>query len=374
MTQVKDVLIVGGGIAGLTLAAALQQRGLNVELVERSAVWQAVGAGILIQANGMRALRAVGLDAAVERAGVAVPGWSFCDQDGAVLCETDLEMLWRGVGPCIGIARTTLQDALRAGAAAVPCRLGTWPVGLVQDARRVAVEFNDGSAGEYDLVVGADGIGSSVRRLGISNVELTYSGQLAWRTLGPAPASLTNVEFALGDGCFYGLLPVGNGRAYGFGNVTTTHFYDPLDGRLDRLRRRFAQFGGRVAEHLAALERDEQIHCSAIEWVELHEWHRGRVLLIGDAAHATSPMMGQGGCMAMEDAELLAAALRSEANVEDAIGAYEERRRPRVSWVQQESRAVGEALRAPPAVRDAALRERGDAMFRKRFGPLVPAA
>ncbi len=126
-------------------------------------------------------------------------------------------------------------------------------------------------------------------------------------------------------------------------------------------------------EYLGSLERDEQVHCSAMEWVDVDEWYIGRVVLIGDAAHASSPLMGQGGCMAMEDAWVLAEVLRSAPTVESALSNYVRRRKPRVKWVQQQSIAVAESFRMPPAIRNAALRERGDQMMQSRFGPLVLA-
>jgi 2-polyprenyl-6-methoxyphenol hydroxylase-like FAD-dependent oxidoreductase len=175
------------------------------------------------------------------------------------------------------------------------------------------------------------------------------------------------VEFSLGDGCFFGLCSVGDGRTYGFGNASVERTYDPEDGRLARLRERFAHFGGSVAEFLAALERDDQIHCSPIEWLEEPAWFRGRVVLIGDASHAASPMLGQGGSLAMEDSLVLAECLRKEDSVDAALAAYVDRRRSRVEWVQQQSRAAGDAIGLPPAVRNNVLRERGADMLRSRF-------
>jgi len=372
MSQHGRIVIAGGGIAGLTLATALQQRGLDAELVERNPHWEAVGAGIAVQPNGLRVLRELGLGAAVERAGTVVRRWLFRDQHGEVLCDIDLEALWGEVGPFAGIERARLQEALLSGAAAVPCRLGTWVTSLSPGDRCVSVGFSDGTAGEYDLVVGADGIFSTVRQLALSTAPPLYSGQMAWRSLAPiSPRELNSVEFWLGDGCFFGLCPVGDGRTYGFGNVTTPRLHDPIQGRLHRLRDRFAGFGGWVRDYLACLEGDEQIHCGPIEWLELDRWHIGRVVLVGDAAHANSPMMGQGGSMAMEDALLLAEILRTTAHVEDALDTFVTRRRPRVSWVQQESRTVGEMLRRPPDIRNAALRERGEKAFYERFRPLT---
>ncbi|MBV9377243.1 MAG: FAD-dependent monooxygenase, partial [Alphaproteobacteria bacterium] len=128
-----------------------------------------------------------------------------------------------------------------------------------------------------------------------------------------------------------------------------------------------------VQNYLTALSRDDQIHCSPVDWVALEEWHRGRVLLIGDAAHASSPMMGQGGCMAMEDAVVLADSLRAYATLAQALDAYAARRRPRVRWMHERSDAVAQSFRLPTVTRNAALRQHGDEMFRQRFAPLVAA-
>lgn len=372
--NIERILIVGGGIAGLTLAAALQRHGFAAELIERSPSWQAVGAGIAVQPNGMRILHTLGVGAAVERAGAVIRRWGFYDHLGALLSETDLEALWGDVGPFVGVERVKLHQALLAAAAAVPSRLGLSVTSLTQHAECVSVVLSDGSTSMYDLVVGADGLASTVRALTLSAVPPVSGGQMVWRSVAPIrPRGLTTLQFLLGDGCFFGLCPVGNGQTYGFGNVSEPRFHDAVEGRIERLRQRFAAFGGIVQDYLGALEDDEQIHCSPIEWMEQAEWYTGRVVLIGDAAHASSPMMGQGGCLAMEDAYVLAEVLRSEASVESALDAYVSRRKARVTWVQQASRAVADSFRLPPAVRNAALQERGDQLMHQRFAPLIPA-
>jgi 2-polyprenyl-6-methoxyphenol hydroxylase-like FAD-dependent oxidoreductase len=166
---------------------------------------------------------------------------------------------------------------------------------------------------------------------------------------------------------------MGAGRTYGFAYVVQPRFRDPLEGRLERLRNRFAKFGRGVQDYLASLERDDQVICSTMEWMAFDKWHAGRVVLVGDAAHASSPLMGQGGCMAMEDACVLAEELRAAATVESALASYVSRRKPRVEWVQRQSMAIGESLTVAAAVRNAVVRERGNAGMQARFGPLVPA-
>lgn len=373
MADIERILIVGGGIAGLSVATALHRRGLTPELVERSTTWPAVGAGINLPANGVRVLRALDVGDAVDRTATVIRRWGFFDQQGALLCETDLEELWRDVGPCLGITRVRLQEALLTGAA-VSHRLGVSLTALTQDDDRVRVSFSDGTSGDYDLVVGADGIHSTVRELAVSASSPSYAGTMAWRSVIPTrPRGILDMMVLMGEGCFFGLAPMGEGYTYGFGAVGGTRFNDPLVGRLERFRRRFAGFGAPVPAYLAALQSDEQLHFGPIEWVEVDEWYRGRVVLIGDAAHAGPPHMGEGGCMAMEDALVLADVLCTADRLETALETYVRRRRPRAGWVQEQSRAAAQAWVLPPAVRNAALRERGDQMFRDRYRPLIAA-
>ena len=137
---------------------------------------------------------------------------------------------------------------------------------MVQDDRRVSVGFSDGSTGDYDLVVGADGIKSTVRALTLTAAVPSDLGAMNWRSIAPIrPAGLTGLQMHLGDGCVFGLVPMGAGRTYGFAYVIQPRFHDPLEGRLERLRNRFATFGGRVQEYLASLKRDDEVICSAME-------------------------------------------------------------------------------------------------------------
>ena len=374
MAEAGRILIVGGGIAGLSLAIALRRHGAAAELVERSPAWPAVGAGIALHANAVRALRSLGLGQAIEAASAPLPRWGFFDQHGRPLCETDLAALWREVGPCLGITRIRLQEILLKAAAGVQFRLGLELTGLTQDGPRALVSFADGSAGDYDLVVGADGINSAVRRLAVSPVPPQYADTVSWRSVIPArPPATGHLMIFTGERCYFGLVPVGDGGTYGFAGLDGKRFDDPPACRLERLRQRFGGFGGPVPAYLAALQRDDQVHFGPIEWVELSCWHAGRVVLTGDAAHATPPHMGEGGAMAIEDAVVLAQLLRNAGTVEDGFDRYQARRRPRVQWVQQQSRLAAKAWALPPAIRDAALRERGDQMLRDRYLPLIQA-
>jgi 2-polyprenyl-6-methoxyphenol hydroxylase-like FAD-dependent oxidoreductase len=375
VAQVGKVLVVGGGIAGLTTAAALDRYGFATELVERQPTWSAPGAGFLVHANGMRMLRALGLDQGVVSAGTVVQRWQFYDAQGCLLSDTDLTAVWGEVGPCIGIVRPWLHSALSKGVADVPCRLGTAVTSLMQDDRSVTVAFSDGTSGAYDLVVGADGIRSTVRALTLGAMPPIYLGAMNWRSIAPIrPAGLESaLQMHVDDGRIFGLVTMGAGHTYSFAISIEPQFHDPMEGRLDRLRVRFAGFGPRVQDYLAALERDDQIICSALEWVPLEKVYSGRVVLVGDAAHASSPMLGQGGCMAMEDAYVLAEELRSGASIEAAFTGFAKRRKPRVEWVQEQSMAVMQMQALPAGKPILALRESGDRATQARFAALVPA-
>jgi hypothetical protein len=187
MAEVGRILIVGGGIGGLSAATALHAHGFAPEVVERSPSWPTEGAGITLHANGVRVLRSLRLGPAVDRATAVLPGWAFHDQHGELLCGTGLEALWGEVSPCLGITRARLQEVLLAGAAAVPHRLGVVPA---------------------------------------------------------RPAGVTRLAMFMGNGNFFGLVPVGDGHTYGFAGLDAERFDDPRPGRLQRFRERFADFGG----------------------------------------------------------------------------------------------------------------------------------
>lgn len=192
-----------------------------------------------------------------------------------------------------------------------------------------------------------------------------------WRSVASVPQrGPAGVYFLLGDTTFFGLAPVGNGRTYGFANALSPGLRDPVAGRLDRLRQRFAAYGDIVQEYLAALAGDAEIHCSSIAFLERVTWGCGRALLLGDAAHAGLPAMGAGACMAIEDAFVLAELLRGAHEVEALRREFVARRSPRVEWVRQESAAATRGLLLPAALRDSMLREHGSDMLVARYAPL----
>jgi FAD-dependent urate hydroxylase len=357
----RGVLIVGGGIAGLALAPALARTGVAVEVIECEPMWRTAGTGMYLPGNAARALRALGLEAQVASRAVEIARQRFCDHHGRLLCEVDVAELWAAVGPCLAVHRADLHTLLREAAGDVPIRMGRAVERLAQRDGTVSVSFSDGTSGTYDLVVGADGIGSAVRRLTFAPTAVPRPvGQVGWRFLAPRPPEVTTWSVMLGRRTAFLTIPLADNRVYCYCDVVSRRDHDtPERGPAERLHElfaEFAEFAEPAATLLDAVDAAAEIHVATIEDVALDRWAHERVVLIGDAAHATSPNMAQGAAMALEDALVLTDCLQRIPAIPDAIAAFEARRRPRTEWVRAQTRRRDQTRYLPPKIRDNVLR------------------
>jgi 2-polyprenyl-6-methoxyphenol hydroxylase-like FAD-dependent oxidoreductase len=349
---VVQILVVGAGIAGLASARALTRAGHVVEVVERAAGPDRGGVGLYLPGNAVRALGRVGLDGL---GGATIPAQRILDHRGRLLHEIDLPSFWAPCGPCVGLLRADLHRALADG---VEVSHGLEPTAIEPGPDAVAVRLSDGSRRDVDLVVGADGIRSAVRRLLGDPRPPHRVGQLSWRFL----VELDGVDawtVLLGRATSFLLVPVGPGRVYCYADATAA--------QADQVKELFAGFADPVP---AALDRLADPY---VGWIEEAPPAPAaeRVVLIGDAAHATAPNMAQGAAMAVEDALVLAEELTARGTVGDALAAFAARRRPRTDWVRARAHRRDRTRGLPTPVRNAALRLAGERIYRADYRPLL---
>ncbi|MGP1358823.1 FAD-dependent oxidoreductase [Roseicyclus sp.] len=362
-----DILIVGGGIAGCCAAIALTQAGHRVRIVEKQDAWRFQSSGIFVYANGLASLGRLGLLDGILAAGFPVPEGrnAYYDHLGQPIVETVYPTAGGGRIPAIlGIKRAEMHRVMAARVAAlgVPVQLGTQVRDLKDGAEGIAVTLSGGSVTRADLVVGADGVRSATRAMIGIDVAPRYSGVGVWRAVHRRPADVTDKIMMMGPAKRFGIMPISEELLYTFGTVAEPEGRHYAPAEWPRLMaERFAEFEGPAAPFLAELGARSEVLYTAVEEVVLPlPWHRGRVVLIGDAAHASTPFMGQGGAMAMQDAVVLAEALAAHDTLEAALAGFGQARGPVCAFVQDVSRAVGEAgARETPggaAARDAEMR------------------
>ncbi|MFE9927836.1 FAD-dependent monooxygenase [Streptomyces sp. NPDC005533] len=362
----RDAVVAGAGIGGLTAAVALHRRGWRVTVCERAPGPPAVGAGIVLAPNALRAFDAIGFD--VTRAvGRTVPAaMGLRRPDGRWLSRADTAALAaRYGGPPLAVHRSALADALAAALPAGTIRYGV-AVDSVADADgSPVVRTSDGDLGGADLVLAADGIHSPLRRRYFpDHPGLRHSGETAWRTVLPAAGGRVEAVTAetWGRGERFGVVPLADGRTYVYATAVVPEGHRPADVRAELLRRY-----GTWHDPIPALL--ERIDPAAVLQHDLYDlaaplprFHHGRLAWLGDAAHAMTPNLGQGGCQAVEDAAVLAHLLDGArgTDVPAALAAYSAARCARTDAIRVRARRAGRiaALTHPVAVavRDLAVR------------------
>ena len=341
--SVSSVLVIGGGITGSMLSLALAQRGVRVDLAEITTDWRGVGHGITVQGNALAALARVGVLEEVLRRGVPFDTLRMRQADGTLIAELPTPRTGGEDLPAtMGALRSDLHGVLRdrVYAAGVNVRLGLSVQAVTTDAEQARAEFTDGTVGDYDLIVGADGIRSAVRALlGITTTPQP-SGMSIWRVVADRPAELDCAElYYNGPRYKAGYTPISAGQCYAYlldVDGVRADFGDKPDWEL--MYERSAGYGGTWGKIRKTIGPDSNVSHTRIEWLLVDDpWYRGRAIVIGDAAHACPPLIAQGAAMCAEDAVVLAELVTGDLPLPAALPAFMARRMPRVEIVVRNS-------------------------------------
>ncbi|HUJ80299.1 MAG TPA: FAD-dependent oxidoreductase [Candidatus Acidoferrales bacterium] len=349
MPNVSKVLIVGGGIGGLALSIGLRRAGIDVEVVEIKPQSTVYHVGIIAQSNLVRAMVGLGIADECVAAGFSYQGVRFCDANGHVLSDAPgVKLAGPNYPAYLGLTRPALHKVLLAASkkAGAEIRLGLTVAELSQSDSMVIAKFTDGTMGEYGLVVGADGVHSAIRTM-IFGAHPTprFTGEGVWRYNVPRPADVDYGSiYASQEGPKAGLIPLTEKTAYIFrigpepGNPRF-----PKNELADLMRERLKWFGGAIGELARGITDPDLVVYRPLESVLAPApWYRGRVVLIGDAAHSITPHLGQGAAQAVEDAVVLADELGKETSLKNALEGYERRRFERCKFILEASIQIGE--------------------------------
>ena len=363
-----DVMVVGGGIAGLALVRALGLHGVPCDLVERAPAPPTPGLGLNLPGNALRALGLLGLADAVLSRGRRIVRREYRTRTGRLLFAVDEAGFWGPDAPSVCIRRGDLIKILGSDGVAARTRWGTTVLGVAPLEGRVRVDLRRALSEVHDLVVGADGVHSVVRPV-VTGAESRPSVMTAasWRFMinNPGVDCWTAWSGPLGTLL---LIPVDDTYAYGYASATRGSSV-PNDPAW--LASTFADFATPVpAAVAAALEHPAELHYSPVAEVRCERWALGRLILIGDAAHAMGPVWAQGAALALEDAVVLADLVGASGTWVSVGEAYEQRRRPRVAQVQQATARMSRVAGLPSMLRDLVAPVVGPRTYRAAYGPL----
>jgi 2-polyprenyl-6-methoxyphenol hydroxylase-like FAD-dependent oxidoreductase len=339
MNKIRRVLVVGGGVGGLTAATAFAQRGAEVVLIERRPAFDVPGVGLGQPANALRIYDALGVLEPILATGFVYDHMCIFDSNRELIARHKFLLGDDRVPAVCALSRLELHNILFAAAqrAGVEVWLGTMVQEMCDEGERVVAEFSDSRAESFDLIAGFDGIRSATRAYLVGTAFVPRpSGYGAWRLQVPRPDYVQAMEFLQGIGSKAGAMPLSNDLMYLF--HIRPEAPDAVFAREDYprlLRERLAQYGSYVAEISASLDASSDIVYSPIEPMLLPwPWFRGRVVIGGDAAHVFPPHLTQGAAIAAEDGYVLAAeALANDMPLEHRLMRYSQKRYARSAFV-----------------------------------------
>ncbi len=334
MTATAKILVVGAGIGGLTAAIALREAGFHVEVFERAAELKEIGAGIHLSANAIRVLKHLGLmQQVVDRGTVIEAAVGYAARGGAL---SRLPMNLTDV-PAVCLHRAELQQVLFSALPPDTVHLGEQFVNFKDTGDGVTAHFTSGRTASGDALIGADGLRSRVRAQLLDDGDPIYRGYQCWRGVCRLPASKLLTE-TFGLGIRVGLVPIGQrGTAWWCCANEAERANDEPEGAKSKLLRWVANWHQPIPDVIGGTEPSAIIKTGIYDRRPVRRWSQGRCTLLGDAAHPTTPNMGQGGGMAIEDAVALARCLSNCSDPATAFRLYEQLRYARTARITNAS-------------------------------------
>ena len=336
--------IVGGGIAGLTVAVGLEKYGFDYQLFEATSEFKTAGAGIILSPNALFVLDRLGLYDEIAEAGHPLRFFNVTDEEGELIQKNDTTYSLHGkTYEAIGIHRATLQKLLLSNIDRPKLNLGHSLEKI--DLNQSSLHFHNGKVVKSDLILGCDGIHSATRKVIFPEVSLRYSGQTCWR--GIAQLSMEDDQLPQqaemwGSGVRFGFVPISKEQVYWYATaVTPAGQKDQSSAQTKQnLASLFKNFAPHVLKIIDATE--NTMRHDLIDFPPLESWSKRNILLVGDAAHAMTPNMGQGAAQSIEDAWSLVNVLQMHTDLQDVFTAYENARLEKANSVNKLSWRIGQ--------------------------------
>lgn len=337
----RKMIIAGGGIGGMAAALALRQAGIDVTIFERAPAFAEVGAGMSLWPNASRVLQSLGILAPVVARGETVTRFNLLRPDGTTISTIPMAGFST---PALCIHRADLHQVLHQALPANCLESNQTIQSFAQSADRVTARFGCGLEARADGLIGADGINSVIRSQIHGAAKPIYRGYCIWRGIAPDLGATIrgHISETWGAGQRFGILPMGQGRICWYATRNGPPAQpDAAKGRKHEVQELFQDWHHPIPALIAATESADIIKSDARDRNPLRKWGVGCVTLLGDAAHPITPNVGQGACMAIEDAACLAKLLSGPADVATAFRSYEAMRSPRTAFVARQARRIG---------------------------------
>ncbi len=340
----KNITIVGGGIAGLTTAIALNKAGFSTTIFEAAPEVKAVGAGLALAANAMKAFQKIGIAEDVIAEGRILPAFLLLDQQGKQLAKTNSEALSKKYGvDNFTIHRADLHRVLLSKLDPSTVHSNKRIVDITTHGERTVLTFQDGSTHEAEVLVAADGIHSPIRKKLLPESKERYAGYTCWRAIiDNTKLQITESSETWGNNGRFGIVPLAHNKIYWFACINAKAQDEKKKAfRVADLAAHFKDFHAPIPQILQETKDEHLLWKDINDLQPIHQLAFGNIVLIGDAGHATTPNMGQGACQAIEDAIILADELSKTDNVTAAFKAFEKRRIQRVHRIVNTSWTFG---------------------------------